>query len=122
MAKETKAQREVRESEERGRSLVEQCRNYPVRLMALLQRAQNCNFELAVDGMYFRVYDRDDRDYDVYVVGLEFSTDDDWNLDNLEFVVREKEDAAREQERKRLARQTALNKLTTEERALLNLL
>ena len=122
MAKETKAERLLREENELQRHLAECKATYQPRLMALLERAQASNFEVAVKGMTFQVYDRDDRDQTTHAVDLEYSIDaDNYSLSDMEQRVTWKEGAEREANRKFLATQVALAKLSKEEKELLGL-
>jgi hypothetical protein len=120
MARETRTQQLARLAAEREAFLAEQKATYATRLMNTLQRAQVANFELDVSDMTFRMHDRDERDYDVTVLDLAFSEDADDVLRSFDRDVTWKEERYAEENRKRLARQVALNKLTTEERELLN--
>ena len=122
VAKETKAERLLREENELQRHLAECKATYQPRLMALLERAQASNFEVAVKGMTFQVYDRDDRDQTTHAVDLEYSIDaDNYSLSDMEQRVTWKEGAEREANRKFLATQVALAKLSKEEKELLGL-
>lgn len=123
MARETKAEREAREAMVREAMLAEQAATYPARLMALMQRAQAVNFEVALVGMTFVLRDRDRDDYDYTKVELDYTYSDvaDEDMSVLEWGVDVKEQAALEAERKRNARANALNKLSQEERELLGL-
>jgi hypothetical protein len=84
MAKETKAQRELRESEERGRVLVEQCNTYPQRLMAMLERACLANCELEVRHGMFELTDRDDREVE-YFLSMTYDTDSQETLHKMDW-------------------------------------
>jgi hypothetical protein len=121
MARETKAAREARMVAEREAQLAAMAGAYPARLMALLERATKENFELTVKNGEFRVEDRDDRRADAYLLPLEFTAYADSTLDNLEWSVREKEEARAEAERRANLRVNALNKLSAEERKALGL-
>lgn len=121
MAKETKAARLLREENDRALYLAEQEATWPRRLMSLLQRAQLAHFELAVSDMTFLLYDRDDRDQDTFVLDLEWSIDTDNTLSDVERRVEWKEEHEREANRKFFAKQSALAKLSKEERELLGL-
>ena len=121
MARETKAQRLEREAAERAAYEAEMAATYPARLMAMLERATKVNFELEVRDGKFVLEDRDDRRDRVVELTLTYSTENQEALHELEWRVDMKEEAEREAERKRLAKQAALAKLTKEERELLGL-
>jgi hypothetical protein len=95
---------------------------YPARLMAVLELAtQKHNFELTVYQNKFYVVDRDDRD-DTYYLSYKYENAESlYSLESLEDAVDSKARARAEQERKYLVRQSALAKLTAEERELLDL-
>ena len=121
MAKETKAQRTAREAAARTMYLEEQRTTYPARLLAMLERAQDANFELRVrDGMY-TLYDRDERRPETVVLAPWYSDVNDQTLERFQWDVEFKEEAEREANRKQVAKQVALSKLTAEERELLSL-
>ena len=121
MARETAMQRNARlEAAEAARLLV-LAEAYPARLMNLLERASKENFELTVQEGFFRVGDRDNRRANAYLLSYSFTKTDDSTLDELEWDVREKEEARAEAERKAKLRETALNKLSAEEREALGL-
>lgn len=121
MARETKAERLAREAAERAVYEAEMAATYPARLMAMLERATRQNFELEVRDAKFVLSDRDDRRDRVVELTLEYSTENQEALHELDWRVDVKEQAALEAERKRNARANALNKLTKEERELLGL-
>jgi hypothetical protein len=95
---------------------------YPARLMAVLALAtEKNNFELSVRENQFYVVDRDDR-ADDYLLPYKFEDYKSlYSLESLENAVDSKARARAEQERKYLVRQSALAKLTAEERELLDL-
>jgi hypothetical protein len=95
---------------------------YPARLMAVLALAtEKNNFELSVRENQFYVVDRDDR-ADDYLLPYKFEDYESlYSLESLENAVDSKARARAEQERKYLVRQSALAKLTAEERELLDL-
>ncbi len=123
MAKETKAERLVREAAERERVEAEEAATYPQRLMALLSRAQAVNHELQANpDLTFTLYDRDDCYNCEYMLNLFRSGDaEERLLYELTWRVELKEQEAREAERKYQVKQAALNKLSEEERELLGL-
>lgn len=122
MAKETKAARVAREKAEHAAYLVQQENTYPVRLMEVLQRAQAMNFEVDVEAstLSFSVFDRDERDSG-FEVGYAYSEADDEELDSLEHEVKFKEERQAEATRRTAVRQSALAKLSAEEKELLGL-
>ena len=123
MAKETKAERTARETAVREAMMEEQRATYPARLLAMLERAQDANFELRVKCGMYTLFDRDDSYSDVVLLVLTpFYTDESEEvLDGLVWVLESKEEAEKEANRKQLARQTALAKLSKEEKELLGL-
>lgn len=122
MARETKAQRLEREAAERALYEAEQTQTYPARLMAMLERAVNANFELTVENGAFLLEDRDERrDYRRQVLTLEYTKANQETLHELDWRVEMKEEAARESERRYAVKQAALAKLNQEERELLGL-
>lgn len=122
MTRETKAQREVRETAEREARVTVAKATYVERMMSMLARATKMNFELEVNSaLSFVLTDRDDRRASTYHVRPEW--DDafaDMQLYELEMAVEFKEEEAAERERVANLRATALAKLTQEERTLLN--
>jgi len=121
MARETKAQREVRElKEEMERTTVAKS-TYVTRMMAVLARATKQNFEMAVYSDKFVLVDRDTRRDTTFYVSPVWTDVADSDLYELEMAVEWKEERVAEEERLRNLRQTALAKLTDEERKLLNL-
>lgn len=121
MARETAAQRYARLSAERADQEMVRAMNYPTRLMELLERAVNVNFELTVKNGEFRVEDRDDRRANAYLLDVRYTKHADNTLDSLLWDVRDKEEAAAEAHRRALVRTAALNKLSAEEREALGL-
>ena len=121
MARETKAQREARLEAERLSQLAVAKTTYVERMMAVLARATKENFELRVLDDEFVVSNRDDSRATPYFVKPVWSEVADVNLFELEMSVEFKEEARAESERRYQAKQTALAKLTKEERELLNL-
>jgi hypothetical protein len=121
MARETKAQREARVEAERLAQMAVARATYTERLMAVLARATKENFELSVKASLFVVEDRDDRRGSNYSLTPTWNELADSELYTLELSVELKEEARTESERRYQAKQTALAKLTKEERELLNL-
>lgn len=121
MARKTKAELTAEREAFEAARLLELAEAYPVRLMNLLERATKENFELTVKHSAFRVEDRDNRRANAYLLSLEFSKNADSTLDELEWDVKEKEEARAESERRYALRQAALAKLSEEEKEVLNL-
>jgi len=120
MTKETKSERTARVAVELTMYYEEQRVTYPQRLMALLQRAQAANFEVKVKDMTFLLHDRDDS-YNKATLDLKYGSDTDEELHRINREVEWKEEREAEAIRKFLARQVALDKLTEEEKELLEL-
>ena len=116
MARETKEQRLAREREAQAAYLVELKSTYQTRLMSLLERAQKTYmFELSVSNLKFVVTHRED-EFAPVSLDLNWTSDSEDTLNDLTWRV-ELLEAELEKARKReLARQTALSKLTKEER------
>ncbi len=121
MARKTKAELAVEREAAEAARLLALAEAYPARLMNLLERATKENFELTVQQGFFRVGDRDNRRANAYLLSYSFTKTDDSTLDELEWDVREKEEARAEAERKANLRESALNKLSVEERLALGL-
>jgi hypothetical protein len=121
MARETRAQREARWNAERDAQVAVAKATYTERMMAVLERAVKENFELTVKGNQFLVADRDDRRASPFFVYAEWTVVSDMALYELEVSVELKEEARAERERVLNLRQTALAKLTDEERKALSL-
>lgn len=121
MARETKAECEVRLlKEEMDRTTLAKS-TYVQRMMATLQRATDENFELEVsEYSKFLVTDRDDRDVWFHVEPV-YSKEADEALQELEWSVQWKEERTAEANRKMLVRNQALAKLSKEEKDLLGL-
>lgn len=121
MARKTKAELTAERLAAEAARLLEMAEAYPRRLMEMLERATKENFELTVKEGMLRVEDRDNRRADAYMLSYSFTKHADSTLDELEWDLKEKEEARLEAERKANLRTTALNKLSTEERELLGL-
>ena len=125
MTRETKAQRREREEAEREAYLEElealRKETYPDQLLTLLERACKANFEITASNGMLQVADQDDRrDY----VVLPINYINAWCADRLaglERLIRDKEYIKQEDERKYQLRQSALAKLSEEERKELGL-
>lgn len=121
MARETKSERLAREEAERFAAREALRASYQDRLMLLFERADKVNFELRVNNGLFFLEDRDDRRDRVLPLTLVWDDENESNLSELSWRVEMKEDAEREANRKYLAKQSALAKLSQEERDLLGL-
>jgi len=121
MAKETKAQREARLEAETAAMTAVAKATYTERMMAVLERALNENFELNVSNGLFVVEDRDSRGDAPHFVNPMWTETADMDLYSLEVEVELKEEASAELVRKAQVRGKALAKLTEEERELLGL-
>jgi hypothetical protein len=121
MARETKQQREAREQAEREAYEAELAANYPQRLMEVLERAQNVQFNLTVKNGTFQLRDSDPHDYDFVALGLEYDETNQMNLEELAWILEFEEKAQAESTRQMLVRQSALAKLSKEEKELLGL-
>jgi len=120
MPRETKAERVAREAAESVNIRENKKADYTRRLMAMLSRATPANYEIEVRDNQFHVVDRDDR-YNQFVLTIEYSDKNSFTLDTMDWTINSKEESQREAERRRQARLDALNKLTDEERKLLNI-
>jgi hypothetical protein len=121
MARETRAEREVRLEAEHQAQLAVAKASYTERMMAVLERAVKENFELNVSNGQFVVEDRDDRYRQAYNLQPTWSETADMDLYSLEVSVELKEEASAELVRKAQVRGKALAKLTEEEREALGL-
>jgi hypothetical protein len=122
MARETKAERLEREAAEKLVQQAAQAATYPQRLMALLERATNANFELTVKDGEFLLEDRDDRSAGWTVLTMIWGTENEGELQELDWRLEVKEEAEREALRRVMVRNQALNKLSIEEREILGLM
>ena len=120
MARETKIQRLAREEQERVAYEAELKSTYPQRLMEMLERAQNVNFELTVKDGKFLLNDRD-ASRDIVSLTLTYDTQNERAMQELDWRVDLKEEEEREAQRRALVRNQALSKLTQEERELLGI-
>lgn len=119
MARETMAQRNARvEAERIAREAKEQA-EYPKRMMIALERAtQNFNFELTVTEQQFVLYQRDSTNS--FTINPIWNREV-WELYELEDEMEKMDQQRREEQRREIMRAAALNKLTAEEKKLLNL-
>ncbi len=122
MPRETKAQRIEREAAAAAAFAAEQAATYPQRLMAMLERATKANFELTVKDGEFLLNDRDDRSAGWVVLTMIWSTENEGELQELDWRLEIKEEAEREALRRVTVRNQALNKLSLEERQILGLM
>jgi hypothetical protein len=121
MARETKAERLARFAAELQQVEAEQEATYPQRLMAMLERATNANFELEVHEATFFLKDRDDARDRTVALTLTYTEANQEALNELTWRVESKEKKDREAERQYQVKQSALAKLSEEERELLGL-
>ena len=125
MARETAAERNARFAQEREARLAQEVAEYPARLMAVLARATNAYFELAVSDNKFLVQTRDERDRTTYTLAYAQSPNSQEQLQELEWTLDSYEKRVAEAKRLREVKAEALRKvnemLTAEERELLNL-
>lgn len=121
MARETKAERLAREAAERAAYQAEQAATYPDRLMAMLERATNANWELSVKENKFILNDRDETWAPVFELTLVYSQQNQDTLNELDWRLDVKEAEIRESARRYQVKQTALAKLSQEEKDLLGL-
>lgn len=129
MARETKAERLVREQAEREARLETERQEYPARLMVALERVSNeSSLEFSVKDGLFNVLDRDASEYSY---NREFDLSYSWNpstqeaLLELEYKLddldRERAEARRRVEVKKEAERKVRELLSDEERELLGL-
>jgi hypothetical protein len=118
--KETKAELTARLLQERSALLVELKETYQTRLMAQLRRAVNVHyFELAVNNdMSFLVQDKNNYK-NAFTLPLAYSEEAEETLNELMWVLETADRDKQEAERQYLVRQSALAKLSKEERELL---
>ena len=121
MAKETAAQRNARFDAERQAQMALARSTYTQRLMVVLERSSKENFELDVKNGMFVVEDRDHRRVDAFNLSVEYSTDADEKLQDLEWAVERKEEERAESDRLTALRRQAFLKLTEEEQQALGL-
>ena len=120
MARETKAERLVREAAENELHLAALKAAYPERLMASMERAYENNYEVVPKNNEFRLVDRDERD-SAFTVSYAFTEVNDAALNELDWTLTYKEEKVREERRKMEVRNAAWYKLNEEERKLLGL-
>jgi outer membrane cobalamin receptor len=120
MARETKAERLVREEAEHEARVEALKAEYPERLMAAMARAYENNYDVVPKNNEFRLVDRDERD-NAFTVSYAFTEVNDATLNELDWTLTYKEEKVREERRKMEVRNAAWYKLTEEERQLLGL-
>ena len=122
MSRKTKAELQAEREEAQALQEAHEFAQYPSRLMAALEEATTqSNYELEVRDNQFTLRDRDSRRPETVFLTLTHTRDSRQALDNLEWNLRVKADERAEVERQRQARETALAKLTEEDRELLGL-
>ena len=122
MARKTKAELAAEREEAQALQEAHEFAQYPNRLMAALEEATTqSNYELEVRNSQFTLRDRDSRRPETVFLTLTHTRDSREALDNLEWNLRGKAEERAEAARQRLARETAMAKLTEEERELLGL-
>ena len=121
MARETKAERVAREAQARLQQEAALAESYPNRLMAMLERAVNQNFELTVRDAKFVVEDRDARRDRTVELTLTYNRANQEALHELDWRVDAKEEAERKALYRVQVRNAALNKLSQEEREILGI-
>lgn len=119
MARETVAQRNARFAAEREAYQAAKEAEYPTVLLDILERATKLNYELKVVEAKFVV--REWNTNATWAMTPLYTEDSQDALESLVYDVESEEEKRAEQERLYLAKQTALAKLTPEERKLLNL-
>lgn len=126
MARETKAERLVREAVEREARLEADRSAYPLRLMNLLERVSaEPTLTLTVKDGFFNVEDREDRYRKDYVLSYSYTPDANAFLEDLTYTVDELEAKRAEENRRYAVKKEAERKvrelLSEEERNLLGL-
>lgn len=119
MARKTKAELQAEQAAYQAQ-LVEAARSmYPTNLMNMLERATDLGYELTVRNSKFVVADRNRRN--LWVMAMTYDTDSQETLDALTWEVEEEELRRLAEQARYQAKQTALAKLSKEERELLGL-
>jgi hypothetical protein len=119
MARKTKAELVAEAQERQAMREAQEFAAYPTLLLDTLERATKLNYELTVNESKFVVRDLNRRAE--WAMTPQHTNQSQETLEALVYDVEEVEDLRAEQERRYLAKQTALAKLTPEERQLLNL-
>ena len=120
MARETKAERLVREAAEHEARVEALKAEYHERLMAAMARSYENNYDVVPKNNEFRLVDRDERD-NAFTVSYAFTEVNDATLNELDWTLTYKEEKVREERRKMEVRNAAWYNLTEEERQLLGL-
>jgi hypothetical protein len=117
--KETKAQKQARikaaEFEAKLAYQEELIAAYPAAVVSILERACKVGFELTVSDGKFKVVDHSNRSEVVARLGVQYTEEDQNNLEDLTYEVQHKEAIQLESQRNFQLRQQALAKLTPEE-------
>ena len=123
MARETKAEREAREERERVEYRAQQLAEWPARMMKNFERASNHSMELYVfNGMFQVSWNDSYGDRTTLEFNLTPNNYDDWSaMEDLEWALDKADREREESQRKAALRQSALSKLTKEEREELGL-
>lgn len=119
MARKTKAELAAEREEALAAQEAHEFAQYPSRLMAVLELATSLNYELTVENAKFRVRNYNER-AEYYMTAQHTRASQD-TLQELEWELEQEAVRRAEQVRRMEARQAALNKLTKEERELLDL-
>ena len=119
MARKTKAELHAEREEALAAREAHEFAAYPSLLLATLERATRLSYELTVKDAKFLVRDRNSNAK--WAMTPQHTKDSQDTLEALVYDVQDEEDRRAEQERRYQAKQTALAKLTPEERKLLNL-
>lgn len=119
MARETAAQRNARQEAERQARQEALQADYPALLLDTLERATKLTYELTVKDSMFVV--REWNSNATWAMTPLYSEDSQDALESLVYDVESEEEKRAEAERRYAAKQTALSKLTKEERELLGL-
>ena len=122
MARKTKAELAAEQAAFMADRQVVMVQEYPARLMSALEKAtKKLNYELAVKDQKFVLFNRDTSTFFVPALPLVFDTESYYDLEELESELRYKMAVQAAEDAKFAARQAALNKLTKDERQLLDL-
>ena len=120
MARKTKAELALEAANAQAMQEAEAEATYQPRLMAALAQSTKEYLDLTVEDNLFVVTDRTRDTRAVFVMSPTY-TREAWELDSLESYLAKKVAERVESERKHLVKQTALSKLTAEERELWNM-
>ena len=123
MARKTKAELAAERDVALALREAEEFAAFPSRLMAALEEAtQKNNFELTVKNNVFVLVDRDRPRDNPFTLTMTHTKTSQWALEALESTLEEMEMERAHARAQAAVRAAALNKLTKEERELLNLL